>query len=79
MLPNGKVLVAAGMGSLLNSISSAELYDPATGIWTATGSLITARGLATATVLPNGEVLAAGGFGPTGDSLNSAELYTPAP
>jgi len=41
LLPSGKVLVAGGFnGSFL---SSAELYDPATGSWSSTGSLTTAR------------------------------------
>jgi len=61
LLPNGKVLVAGGYnGSTL--VSSAELYDPASGTWTATGSLNTARGRHTATLLPNGKVLVAGGW-----------------
>ena len=57
--------------------TSAELYDPATGLWTATGSLSTARYSHTATLLPNGKVLVAGGI----DGiyvLSSAELYDPA-
>ena len=37
LLPNGKVLVAGGRGG--GFLASAELYDPATGTWTATGSL----------------------------------------
>ena len=42
LLPNGQVLVAGGYnGSCL--LASAELYDPATGTWTATGSMATAR------------------------------------
>ena len=59
-------------------LSSAELYDPATGTWTATGSLGTARDVHTATLLPNGKVLVAGGFDDGFQALSSAELYDPA-
>src|SRR6267378_4015103 len=55
LLPNGKVLVAAGFNELDGFLSSAELYDPASGTWTATGSLGTARAYHTATLLPNGK------------------------
>ena len=68
LLSNGKVLVVGGL--------SAELYDPASGIWTTMGALITARWAHTATLLPNGKVLIAAGYGY--DSLASAELYEPA-
>lgn len=37
-LPNGKVLVAGGKGSL-GALASAELYDPAAGTWTYTDAL----------------------------------------
>src|SRR5213078_4533407 len=74
LLPSGKVLVAGGSNG--SDLSSAELYDPASGTWTATGSLGTARDAHTATLLPNGEVLVAGGY--TGSALSSAELYDPA-
>ena len=57
-------------------LTSAELYDPASGTWTATGSLNTGRDVHTATLLPNGKVLVAGGD--DSSSLSSAELYDPA-
>ena len=75
LLPNGKVLVAGGQGSS-GFVSSAELYDPATGTWTVTGALGNARMGHTATLLANGKVLVAGGGG--GGYLASAELYDPA-
>ncbi len=79
LLPNGKVLVAGGYNGSTWA-ASAELYDPATGNWSATGSLATARQFHTATLLPNGKVLVAGGINSGGASnpLASAELYDPA-
>ena len=77
LLPNGKVLVAGGYNDDSGALSSAELYDPATGTWAVTGMLNVARYHHTATLLPNGQVLVAGGV----DSdviLSSAELYDPA-
>src|SRR5450432_2593016 len=78
LLPNGKVLVAGGIGSGNFSLTSAELYDPASGSWTATGSLNTARYYHTATLLPNGKVLVAGGDTSSLNPSASAELYDPA-
>src|SRR5262245_41992294 len=40
LLQSGKVLVAGGQDAS-GILASAELYDPATGAWTATGSLST--------------------------------------
>jgi len=79
LLPDGKVLVAGGIDVNVPypPISSAELYDPATGIWTNTGSLNIARSKHTATLLPNGKVLVAGGGGSSG-LTSSTELYDPA-
>src|SRR5206468_841081 len=74
----GKVLFAAGLGiDFVGALASAELYDPASGTWTATGSLATARDGHTATLLPNGKVLVVGGY-TIATALASAELYDPA-
>ncbi len=52
---------------------SPELYDPATGTWSVTGTLNTARSSHTATLLPNGKVLIVGGY--SSGQTASAELY----
>ncbi len=58
---------------------SAELYDPASGTWTETGALASARRNHTAILLANGKVLVYGGD--NGNSLSpavtTAELYDP--
>jgi uncharacterized delta-60 repeat protein len=77
LLHSGKVLVAGGHVGF-NPAAAAELYDPATGVWTGTGALGTARYAHTATLLPNGKVLVAGGYNSSGNTVASAELYDPA-
>ena len=67
-----------GATTAASVLASAELYDPASGTWTTTGSLTTAREYHTATLLPNGQVLVAGGYTSSGVT-NSAELYGPPP
>ncbi len=74
-LPDGKVLIAGGYGPG-GLLSSAELYDPATGSWSSAGTMSQRRFLHTATALPDGKVLVAGGH-KVGGPLSSAELYDP--
>jgi hypothetical protein len=55
LLPNGKVLVAGGLTRYFPIFysSAAELYDPVTGTWTATGAMTNQRARHTATLLPS--------------------------
>jgi N-acetylneuraminic acid mutarotase len=78
LLSDGRVLVGGGIGSNGFPTNSAELYDPDTGTWSATGSMITPCYGHTATLLTNGNVLIAGGLIQSNVILNSAELYNPA-
>jgi len=66
-----------GGAAFADQSASAELYDPATGTFSPTGSLATGRYYQTATSLSDGKVLVAGGWG-GGNSLASAEIYTAA-
>jgi hypothetical protein len=76
-LPSGKILVAAGYSGVLE-LSSAELYDPDTGLWAPTGALVMPHRGHSVTVLPSGQVLVAGGIpADHGPAVPSAELYDP--
>jgi Kelch motif len=85
LLPDGQVLVAGGFNEpvpgAFSYLSGAELYNPATGTWTVTGSMTTPRIGHTATLLPDGQVLVAGGEATVNGAFTvfaSAELYNPA-
>jgi N-acetylneuraminic acid mutarotase len=73
LLPDGKVLVVGGVGTGRTSLSSAEIYDPATGSWSVTGSLTPPLRTHTAILLPKGNVLFVSGDPADG----TAELYDP--
>jgi hypothetical protein len=90
LLQDGRVLIAGGItqntappfGQTVTA--TAELYDPATGTFVATGSMSSARASHTATLLPDGRVLIAAGSGGGSPplvgpeySLVRAELYDP--
>ena len=83
VLSDGRVLVSGGSTDTIpvGFLSSAEIYDPATGTWSATGDVVTPRYWHHFILLANGEVLAVGGLSasPSGPSpTDSAELYDPA-
>lgn len=80
MLADGRVLVVAGTyydGSDFVRLASAEIYDPATGAWSVTGSMYHAREDHTATLLADGRVLVVGGYGNSSYPAQ-CELYDPA-
>ena len=87
LLPDGEVLVSGGVNGIYSTnntatVSGAEIYNPETGNWTATGSLNVSRAEAATLLLDDGEVLSTGGYNNTGNNaqstdLTSAELYDP--
>jgi len=83
LLNNGQVLAIGGTTVNFNgvTVASTELYDPTSGAWTATGSMLQSRERQTATLLQNGQVLVAGGDyydGVNAGFLTECELYDPA-
>jgi hypothetical protein len=88
LLTNGKVLIAGGdnIGGddvlpffQVDGSVTTEVYDPATGLFSSTGNMVTPRVGQTATLLGNGDVLIAGGWNASQNaSIAGAELYQPA-
>jgi len=82
LLADGRVLVVGGAsfnGCAAAPVGTgAEIYDPATGKWTVTGSMKVARNSSAIVLLASGKVLVAGGGDRCGRLWNSAELYDPA-
>ncbi len=79
LLPSGKVLLAGGYEQTTSQpLATARLYDAATGAWTDTQPMLSARSGHTATLLPSGKVLVTGGYGPGNVSVTSTEVYDPA-
>ena len=80
LLPDWSFLIVGGYdgggNSDVGALPSGELYDPGTGLISASPSMAVARYSHTATLLPDGRVLIAGGYGKAG-ILASAELYQP--
>jgi hypothetical protein len=96
LLPSGKVLVlggtqimppvGGGAAAAAVSLDSAELYDPAKGVFHTIGKLLIARDSHSATLLANGTVLVVGGYShafdgdaqPGYNTMFTVELFDPA-
>lgn len=84
LLPDGRVLVVGGRSaenSDAPTVAVAEIYDPASGQWTAIDGPVTPRREHTATLLLSGQVLIVGGDEPGGtpaESVASTEIFDPA-
>jgi hypothetical protein len=77
-LPNGQILLTGGLNHVSNSTATTELFDPATGLFTAGPTMASARTYHTATLLHTGQVLIAGGIDHNGKATGVAEVYDPA-
>ena len=60
-LMDGSILVVGGYNNV-TSLTSAERWNPATGLWTPAGTMFVPRAAHTATLLPDGKVLVVGGI-----------------
>jgi hypothetical protein len=74
LLADGRVLAVGGLAAWPTVTDTAEIYDPVTERWSATGRMeAPARFLHQSVLLPDGKVLVVGGF----DGEHSAEIYDP--
>ena len=88
LLPDGRVLISGGYDPAKagnpESTATAEIFDPATGTFRATGSMGTARIAHTSIALPDGRVLVFGGVtgnwggAPRGNAGAPLEVFDPA-
>ncbi len=74
----GLILIVGGLDQNGDPLASAELFNPATGVFTAlAASLATARYGHAAIVTSNGAVFLIGGFGAGAAYLASVEVFSP--
>jgi hypothetical protein len=62
-LSDGRVLIAGGETDHRHRLSSAEIFDPATNLWTEAAPMRSGRISHSAALLPDGRVLVLAGYG----------------
>lgn len=77
MLPDGRVLIAGGVGQNGKVTESAEVFDPQHGTLQMMPWLGTGRAHHTSTLLRDGRVLIAGGLGSDRTAIQTVELFDP--
>lgn len=83
LLPDGRVLVAGGLGvetlaGSFGALASCVLFDPSTDTFTSTGALPEERGWHVAVTLPGGQVLVAGGVNASLATSRTSATFDPA-
>jgi N-acetylneuraminic acid mutarotase len=78
LLPDGRVMAIAGMGSEREGQADVDIWDPATGTWSAAAKVNEAREEYGLVVLKDGRIMVVGGNSSTFSLLASVEIYDPA-
>jgi N-acetylneuraminic acid mutarotase len=73
---NGKLYMGGGRSTSGSSMTAADVYDPATGLWSALPPMTVARYWATAVGL-NGKLYVIGGYNGI-EPVTTVEVYDPA-
>jgi hypothetical protein len=79
LLNDGRILLAGSLTCTprCTAFATAEIYNPATGVWSETSPLNSPRFNHVAAKLPDGRVLIAGGYVSPGVLTGSCEIYDP--
>lgn len=79
VLADGRVLVSGGQDTNFAAVANCAVFEPSTGIWSTTGSLVTARSAHSTTLLADGTVLIVGGLTRTvrPSDMAPSERYDP--
>lgn len=75
-LSDGRLLICGGVESS-GALAGCEVYEPRSGVFTQSASMLEGRWRHASVGLPSGQVLVIGGIGEDGEAVGSTELYDP--